>query len=98
MTSKTNDGDSHLIPLSKKVAETEVEEDVDVEDLYTLYAATSSTSATHPILDSQGSKPFPANILLDTRSLGPDGNYVHKDIVDMIDPLNIHTKRSTNSI
>ena len=73
MTSITNDGDNHLIPLSIKVAEADFEEDVDVEDK-TLHAATDITSATHPILDSQGSKPFPVNILLDTGSLEPDGN------------------------
>ena len=98
LTSITNDSDNHLIPMSIKVAEAEVEEDVDVEDLKTQHAATDITSDTHPILDSQGSKPFPVNILLDTGSLGPDVNYVHKVIVDMIDPLNKCTKRSTNSI
>ena len=61
-------------------------------------AASDITSVTHPILDSQGSMPYPVNILLDTESLGPDGNYVHKDTVDMIDPLNKYTKRLTNSI
>ena len=87
-----------MISLSIKVAEAEIEEDVDVEDK-TLHGATDTISATHPILDSQGSyKPFPVNILLDTGSLEPDENYVHKDIVDMIDPLNIDTKRSTYSI
>ena len=85
LTSINNDGDNHLVPLSIKVAEAEVEEEVDVEDK-TLHAASDNTSATHPI-DSQGShKPFPVNILLGTGSLGPDGSYVHTDIVDMIDP------------
>ena len=55
------------------MAEADIEEDLDVEDK-TLHAATDITSATHPILDSQGSKPFPVNILLDTGSLEPDGN------------------------
>ena len=98
LTSIDNDGDNHLIPLSIKVAKADIEEDVDVEDK-TLHEATDIESATHPILDSQGFiKPFSVNILLDTGSLGPDGNYIHKDIVDMIDPLNKHIKRSTNSI
>ena len=64
----------------------------------TLHVSTDITSATHSILDSQGSKPFPVNVLLNTGSLGPDGNYVHKDIVKLIDPLNKYTKRPTNSI
>ena len=98
MTSTTNDGDNHLIPLLIKVAEVDIEEDVDVKDSRTLQAASDTTSATHSILDGQGSKPFPVNILLDTGSFGPDENYIHKAIVDMIDPLNKHTKRSTNSI
>ena len=67
------------------MAEADIEEDVDVEDPRTLHAATDITSATHPILDRQGSKPFPVNILLDTGSLGPDRNFIHKDIVDMTD-------------
>ena len=54
LTSITDDGDNHLIPLSIKVAKAEVEKDVDVKDK-TLHAATDITSATHPILDSQGS-------------------------------------------
>ena len=55
--------------------EVEVEENVDVEDK-TLHAATDTTSATHPILDIQGShKPYPVNILLDTGSL-PDGKWL----------------------
>ena len=77
------------MPLSIKVAEAEVEEDVDKEDK-TLYAATDIISVTHPILDSQGShKQFPVNILLDTGSLGPNGNYRHEDKVNMIYPLHI---------
>ena len=75
MTSITNDDDNHLNLLSIKVA------DVNVEDK-TLHAATDTTSATHPILDNQSSKPFPVNILLDTGSLRPYGNYVHKDIAN----------------
>ena len=39
LTSITNDGDNHLIPLSIKMAEAEVEEDVDVEDSKTLHAS-----------------------------------------------------------
>ena len=82
----TNDGDNHLISLS-----------INVNDK-NLHAATGITSASHPILDSQGSnKPFPVNILLDTGSLRPDGKYIHKDVIDIIEPLNIHSKRSTNS-
>ena len=72
MTSITNDGDKHLIPLSIKVAEAEVEEDVAAEDIKTLLATTDITSATDTILDS-----------------------LHNNIVNMIDPLNKHTKRST---
>ena len=76
MTSITNDGDNHLIPLLIKVAEAEVEEDAEVEDK-TLHAATDIICATQSILDSQGShKPFPVNILLDTESLGTDGYYI----------------------
>ena len=81
------------------MAEVEAEKDVDVEDK-TQHAATDIISATHPIFDSQGShKPFPVNILLDTGFIGPDENYIHKDIFNTIDPLNlVHSKRSTHSI
>ena len=58
LSSITYDDDNHLIPLSIKVAEAEVEEDVDVEDK-TLHAATDNKSADHPILNSQGSVPTP---------------------------------------
>ena len=54
LTSITNECDNHFIPLSIKVAEAEVEEDVDVENK-TLHSATDDKSSTHPILDSQGS-------------------------------------------
>ena len=70
-----------------------------MKDSKTLHAATDITSATQPILGSHGShKPFPVDKLFDTGSLGPDENYLHKEIIDMIDPLNINTQKSTNSI
>ena len=98
MTLITNDGVSHLIPLSIKVTETDVEEDVDVQDK-SPYGATDITSATHPIVNNQDSnEPFPVNILLDTGSIGPDENYNHKDIVNMIHPLNSNSKRPTSSV
>ena len=98
-----NEDDSHLIPLLIKVAETEEDVDVDVEEGRSSptpqSAANDQGSTTITQTSSQGlHKPFPVNILLDTGSLGPDGNYIHKDLVSSIDPLNIYTKRSTNLV
>ena len=59
--------------------------------------ATDITSDTHQIIDSQGShRSIPVNILQHTGSIRPDRNYIHKDIFNIIDPLNLQTKHSTN--
>ena len=73
LTSMTDDGNNHLIPLSIKVTEVEIEEELDVEDIKTLHGATDIISATHSNLESQVSHK-PVDKLLDTGSLGSDVN------------------------
>jgi hypothetical protein len=91
-----NDDECHLIPLFIKVAEGDSVEEADEDKISPRHPAIENISSS---VHSQGSKqPFPVNILLDTGSLGPDGNYIHKDIASIIDPLKINTKRSTLEI
>ena len=64
----------------------------------------NNLTSTHPPTDITRSisqslnETFPVSILLDTGSLEPDGNYIHQDIVSIIDPLGLNTKMSTNLV
>jgi transposase InsO family protein len=104
LTSLNDKGECHLIPLQIKAAEEEDIKDVDAEEDIRLSPTSQRTakdikSSTHQSIDSQRLKqPFPVNTLLDTGSIGPDGNYIHKDIVSLLDPLNIHIKKSSNTV
>jgi hypothetical protein len=97
LTTLTNDSDCHLLPLLIKVAE-EDGQDVDVDGQDNNQPSTHSPTDITRSNSQSLNETFPVNILLDTGSLGPDGNYIHQDIVSIIDPLGLHTKRSTNSV
>jgi hypothetical protein len=93
-----NDDDCHLIPLQIKVAEEDIEVDV-VAELDNPESSANNNTLHRKFKSSQGlQRHYPVNILLDTGSLGPDGNYINADIVNNIDPLKLNIKRSTNEV